>query len=439
MQKWQKIFLALYGFLTVVCLATGNFAFALAYLAITLFFALPTIDLDLFAPAALMVHAFGLYFLPPLALLRDHRQETVWYITGTLICTLVLYVLLPRLNFGQAKWLGEKRHLRKTFRRTCIVMVVLGYIGFIASTRLAGYSSPLGVFTNPIDYRFFMLAKGMTYVSELLGFLITTPAIATALAYYMGFISRTTFAGMTLVAIFYNLATGSRGAVIFIVVMILIIRHIFHKQVAATIVLVTACIAIPFVAIAGEYRMVKYTEESGTLSSILSKLTVEDVLELAASRMDAAAMFDELMHVYHGDDPHLGMSYLAIPIQVIPRGFWPTKPRLPNPEMTRIIGRDDPYLDIAFDFGIFGETYINFLWFGMLGGALIVVCIVGPLQFIFEYAKAKRDPLCTLACCLLFLVPIEIVVSGLAQVIATGSFSVIQVLAARSLFFKKVL
>lgn len=434
-RRWQYVFLTVYSTLAVVFLALGDLVFAASYLVILLFFSLKTTDLDLFAPASLMAHAFGLYILLPLAFNRERVGATALYIFGTLSGAILLYLAMPRLNFGQARWLGKFGRIREGFQRKCAAMLLLGGVGFIASTFLAGFSDPLDVFADPVKYRFFMMAKGMTYFTQLLNFLIISPPLITALAFYTGRTSRRTLWVTAFASALYGLATGSRGMLVGLLLAILIIRHLLRRPVSVGSVLVISCVVIPFISISGEYRMLKYEHETAAASEALTSLSVAEILNLAASRLDASRMFNELVIDYHGRAPHLGLSYVELPIQVIPRAFWPSKPRLPNPEMTRIIGRDDPYLDVAFDFGIFGETYINFLWTGMIAGAVIVALFVGFMQPFFEDSKRRRSPVCVLACALFFFFPAEVVISGLAQVLVSGALSALQVLVLRSIFF----
>lgn len=434
---WQHLFLIIYTALMVLFLILGDWGFAACYAILAAFFALRSSDLDLFAPMSLVAHSFGIYFLLPLSLIRNRTPGTLTYICGTLIACLGIYLFLPRLNFGFGRWLGEDMRLRKSFLTIAASMQALGYAGFFLSTRLAGYSNPFGVFSSPLKYRFFMMVGGMTYVTQMLSFLLMTPVIGIALAYYMRLTSRKIFVAFIVAALFYSLATGSRGAPIGLVLEIFLVRHLLHKRISIALVLGLMLIFIPFIAVAGQYRMVKYSNQNGTLASVLSHLDAKDVVEIAFSRLDAAEMFDELLDAYH-QGPRFGESYFMLPVDIVPRAFWPSKPRLPNPEMTRIVGRNDPYLDIAFDFGIFGETFINFLWVGMLAGALIVVLVTGPMQCIYEYAKAKRSPACILFCALMIFTPFVLVVSGLVETIIVSSFAFLQVLVLRTLFFKRV-
>jgi hypothetical protein len=433
-RKWQIFFFIAYGALAWIFAVYGKFGLALGYLALSLFFALPIIDLDLFSPVALMAHAFGIYFFLPLAFADSYLSATLLFIVGTLIASLMLYLCLPKLNFGQARWIGKAQYPRTTLITTAISMQLVGYIGFIISTRLAGFSNPLAVLSDSVKYRFFMMVGGMTYVTELLGFLIITPAIIVAVAFYLHLVSKKIFLSITLAALFYGLATGSRGALIGIVIQILFVRHILHRRVGISLVLLLMLIVIPFIAIAGQYRMLKYANESGTLENVVSELDMQDIVKLAFSRLDASRMFNELMAAYD-EGPQFGISYVELPLQVVPRAFWPDKPMLPNPEMTRIIGRDDPYLDIAFDFGIFGETYINFGWLGILIGSLIIVVISGSMEIVYEAAKNQRNPVCIITCAFLLLIPCEVVVAGLDEIIIIGSFEVVKILMLRKLFF----
>ncbi len=434
---WQRVFLVTYAGLALLFVALGMWGFAACYVALSVFFALQGTDLDLFAPMSLVAHAFGIYFLLPLSLISDRASATLTYITSTLILTLILYLLLPRLNFGFGRWLDEDLTLRKSILRVAALMQLIGFAGFFVSTRLAGYSNPFGVFITPVKYRFFMMVGGMTYATQLLNFLLLTPALIVAVSYYMGSTSRKAFLCTVAAALFYGLATGSRGAPIGLLLEILLVRHILRKRISITLVLIILCITIPFMAIAGQYRVVKYINQNVTFSDVVSKLDFTDVLKIAFSRLDAAGMFNDLIVAYRQQNPKLGLSYIELPIEAIPRKIWPTKPRLPNPQMTRIVGRNDPNLDISFDFGIFGETFINFLWLGVFAGALMIVLIAGPMQCVYEFAKKRRNPMCILFCSLLCFTPISLVVAGLAETLILGSFSLLQLLTLRLLFFRK--
>ncbi len=436
---WQRFFLAIYLCACLVSVMLGNIGFALCYAVLSLFFMLNSTDLDILAPMSMVTQAFGIYFLLPLALIDDRDPATLTYIACTLIATLALYLLMPRLNFGIGRRLGKSLVFRKSFLRTTVVMQIAGGVGFLISTWLAGFSNPFMVFADPIQYRFFMMVGGMTYFTELLGFLITMPAIVITVAYYMKETSRAVFVTVVAVAALYGLATGARGSVILLVIQIFLIRHILYKRIGARLVILLVCIVVPFIAISGQYRQLKYTSANGSLQAVLSHLTFQDAVNAAFSRMDAADMFNEFMVAERYHDPKLGMSYIEIVAEAIPRSFWKDKPRLPNPEMTRIIGRNDPYLDIAFDFGIFGETFLNFSWFGIIVGGVIVAIIGGLMQCIYDYAVSERSPVVILWVAVLCTVPLALVVSGLVEVLITAGLSILQVLVVRKLFFHRSL
>ena len=437
-REWQRFFLAIYVCACLVSVILGNIEFALCYAVLSMFFMLNSTDLDILAPMSMVTQAFGIYFLLPLALIDDRDPATLPYIACTLIAVLALYLLMPRLNFGLGWRLGRSLVFRKSFLRTTVVMQITGGIGFLISTRLAGFSNPFMVFADPIQYRFFMMVGGMTYFTEFLGFLIMMPAIVITVAYYMKEVSRAVFLTVVAAAALYGLATGARGSLILLVIQIFLIRHILYRRIGARLVLLLICVVVPFVAISGQYRQLKYTSANGSLQTVLSQLTIQDAVKLAFSRMDAAEMFNEFMVAERYHDPKLGMSYIEIVAEAIPRSFWKDKPRLPNPEMTRIIGRNDPYLDIAFDFGIFGETFLNFSWFGVIVGGAIVAIVGGSMQCIYDYAVSERSPVVILWVAVLCTVPLALVVSGLVEVSITAGLSILKVLAVRKLFFYRL-
>lgn len=435
---WQRLFVAVYCVASLVSLALGNFVFALCFAALSLFFALNTTDLDLFAPMSMVAHAFGIYFLLPLALMHDRDPVTLPYIAGTLIATLLIYVSLPRLNFGFGRRLGRDFVFRKSLMKTITLMQVMGYIGFLISTRLAGYSNPIKVFADPLQYRFFMMVGGMTYFTELLSFFIMIPAIVVTVACYMKQTSRIAALWVVSAAIIYGLATGARGSLISLVIEIFLVRHLLHKRIGIRLVLFTLCLVVPFIAISGQYRSLRYVSENVSLRDVVSQLSFNDIVQLAFSRLDAARMFDALIVARHHQEPKLGLSYAEIFIEAIPRTFWPNKPRLPNPEMTRIVGRDDPNLDIAFDFGIFGETFLNFSWYGILIGAGIIAIVGGLMQCVYDYAAKERSPVVVVLVALFCFYPMGLVVSGLVQISVFAAFVILKVLVMRKLFFRRL-
>jgi hypothetical protein len=437
-QKWRRIFIALYAICSAAFALAGRFEFAAAYLIIVLFLSLKSTNFDLFAPAPIAVHAFGLYFLLPLSVIKGRAPEAFPIVAGTMLCFFAFYLLLPKLNFGQGRWLGDDRKPRKNMVKIAIWMQVIGYILFVFSTILAGYSNPLGVLSDPVTYRFFMMQGGMSYFSSILFFLNLGPSLAIAVAYYSGDVKRRHFLLIALAAVFYGLTTGARGSVVFAILHIVAVRHFLYKKVSATLVITMTCIFLPFIAIAGQYRTVAYANESGALSRVISNMTLSDGLEIAASRADAAEMFNELVENYRHNEPKWGLSYLGLPVQVIPRSMWEDKPRMPNPEMTRIVGKDDPLLDIAFDFGIFGETYINFKWLCIPVGGLMIALVVGFMQATYEYTLRTLNPVCVLVCSNFFMIPFSLVTSGLSQVMLLGLIDMTTVFISIQIFFPKI-
>lgn len=434
---WQRLFLIVYFAIGIVFFILGDFGLSACYALLGFFFSLNNIDLDLFAPMSMIAHGFGIYFLLPLSFVEDRSPMTLAYIFCTLIVSLVLYLTIPRLNFGISRRLGEGLILRKSSLRTIRLMQIVGLVGFFISTRLAGYSNPFSVFAEPLQYRFFMMIGGMTYFAELLNFFIVLPSIVVAVAYYLKKASCAMFLTTICLAAAYSLATGARGNLITLVLQLLLVRQMLYRRVKCLFVLFLGCVIIPFIAISGQYRSLKYIDENVSLQDVVSQITFQDAVKLAFSRFDAARMFDEFMKIDCDKEPKMGMSYAEMFIQVVPRTFWADKPRMPNPEMTRIIGRDDSDLDIAFDFGIFGETFLNFSWCGIFFGGIIIAVIGGSFQCMYDYAVSKRNPLIIISISLLCFFPLGLVVSGLAQVSLLCAFVIFKVLVLRKLFFYK--
>jgi hypothetical protein len=434
---WQRFFGFIYACGCVLFLILGNFGFALCYAVLTFLFLLGSTDLDIFAPMSMVAQAFGIYFLVPLAFIKNRDPDTLLYISATLITAVVIYLLLPRLDFGIARRIDGQRAFRSSFGRTATLMECAGYTGFIGSTWMAGFHNPLMVFSDPIRYRFFMMVGGMTYVAEALQFLIMIPAVVLTVAYYERKASRLAFACSFGGAALYGLATGARGSVIMLLIQLLFIRHILHRKLGARLVLVFLLIVVPFVAISGEYRVLKYESQRNVMQSVIANISVADMAAMAFSRLDAAAMFNSFMIAERRKDPKLGMSYVEIIVDAVPRSVWNTKPRLPNPEMTRIVGQENPDLDIAFDFGIFGETFLNFAWLGVLVGGTIVAVVGSSMQCIYDDAVAKKSPIVIVFMAVMCTMPLALVVSGLVETIIAASFSIVKVLLVRKLFFRR--
>jgi hypothetical protein len=436
--EWRRISLFLYGVAAIAFLAASRPWFCAAYLAIVAYLLTRSIYFDAFSPALLAVHAFGIYFLAVMAFNEELTTAALAYVVVTLLLYLTISLLVPTLNLRAIRELTSGFVLKGPVGRKAIAMQAVGVSIFTAMTRLAGFGSPIEIFSAPLKYRFFMLTGGMTYVKVLMDFLIAAPVLVITVAYYLGRANRKLWWSCASIALFYALCTGERSAPIILIIQVLLIRHLFGKRLSIRLVLPIALVVIPFVAIMGEYRMARYAQESGALDTVIGSMNATDVLKLSLERLDASIRFNELMSAYDGEPAHLGLSYLSLPVQVVPRALWKEKPRIPNPEMTRIIGRDDPNLDIALDFGIFGETLINFWWAGVLLAAAIAAVSVGVLQAAYERAALTAEPVGVLWSALLWMTPVSLIVSGVVQSVIFFAFGLIALIALQTIFFARL-
>jgi hypothetical protein len=436
--EWRIPFFGFYTAIAITFMSLGRVGFAYGFLLTGLVFLSRVVYLDIVAPFTIALHVFALYFLLVMAFNEELLPSTLVYVLITFTIFILMYFLFPRMNLKFFCRFSSNYFLRTKILTRIAVMQSLGFMLFLISTRLAGFSTPIGVFSEPLQYRFFMMVGGMTYISTLIGFLLFYPVIILTYAYYSGRLGAKPLLVSLLPAALYALACGARGAIIIMAIQILLIRHLLGRKLKVKVVMALAVIAIPYVAIMGEYRMIKYAEESGTLETVIHNLEIKDIVKLTVSRFDASQMFNELMERRRVIEPHYGLSYLEIPIYAIPRSIWPTKPRMPNPEMTRIIDRDDPYLDIAFDFGIFGEVLLNFSWFGAIVGAAILAVGIGIMQSNYERAMKDKLGIDILWCAIFVFLPFTMVVSGLAETIVSFLMSSVNVLVMRMIFFKKI-
>jgi hypothetical protein len=433
--RWREFSVLLYGVGALGFLGLGKAWFFAAYLILAAFLCTRSFYFDVFSPGLLAVHAFGIYFLAVMAFNKELTTAALAYVVVTLLLYVVISLGMPKLGLSAIRELTSGFALKRSIRYRAIAMQVTGMAIFAAMVRLAGFSSPIEIFSAPLQYRFFMMTGGMTYVKLAMDFLILAPVLIVTIAYYLHGAGRMLWWTCSCIAMFYALCTGERSAPIILIVQLLIIRHLFGKRLSTRLVLSLAFLVIPFVAVMGEYRMVRYAQASGALDTVVHNMDPLDMLRLSLERLDASIRFNELMRVYKGEPLRLGLSYLSLPVQVFPRALWKEKPRIPNPEMTRIIGRDDPNLDIAFDFGIFGETLINFWWAGVLLAAVIAAVAIGVLQAAYERVALTEDPVGILWCALFWMTPVSLIVSGLVQATIFFSFGLLALIALREIFF----
>lgn len=434
---WRRVFRILYTSLALTCFGFGRMEFALAYLVIAGFFSLTSIGFDWFTPVTVAMHAFGLYFLAVMAFQRDMLPSTLHYIVLTLAIFAFGYILIPKLNLAYFRAMTSCLALRRDMRGKAVLMQAIGIVMFLISTGMAGFSNPLKVFSAPLQYRYYMMVGGMAYLRLLIDLFVNTPVLIVVLAYYKGKVKCGWPILFCITGLIYALASGSRANVMSLVIEVLILRHILRKHLSAKMVLVTIALFLPFVAIMGEYRNVKSINENIEIGDVVRALDLRDMATLALSRFDASYMFNELMARRSTIPASLGLSYAEVPLQAIPRSWWPEKPRMPNPAMTRMIGKDDGMSDVAFDFGIFGETLINFQWVGCAVGAIILIGVIGPLQSIFERALLQREVMDIFICSLCWFIPFVVIVSGLVEATVTTASTVLYLLVIRVVFLRR--
>lgn len=430
--KFRFASAALYLILSIATLSSGKLAIAFGFATLAALVLFSRGRFDPFSPIALVSHMFGIYFLAVMAF-ADVQQKTALYVVATIVLFVLVYLSLPVIYSRLVDKLTADLRLRRCVRAKVLTLQFIGFALFLLTIRLAGFGGIIEVLGAPLQYRFFMMQRGMTYLTLFLHLLILFPVLVLWCSYYAKRISWKTPVFSLALALLYAICTGERGTVIFLVAQIVIIRHFLYRRLSFKLAVAAILIFVPLIAIWGQWRMLAY---SGDGADSLSSLTVSDFVSLTASRADAIYRFDELVEKYDLESrtPHWGLSYVALPIQAIPRSFWPNKPRMPNVEMTSIIGRDDPYLDIAFDFGIFGEAFINFLWAGPPFIAMLLYLFVSPLQDIYD---RPGNHFRVLLYVIIWFFPAAIIISGLAQTLIFVLVAIGTLFILRIFFFVK--
>lgn len=427
----------LYAALAVAFLVVGRVEYALAYLMIVGLFCVTSIGVDWFTPITIAAHTFGLYFLAVMAFQNDILPPTLHYVVLTLALFAAGYLLTPTLEYKYVHRMTSNIILREDVLGKALLMLAIGVVLFLISTKMAGFSNPLQVFSAPLQYRFYMMIGGMSYLRIVIDICVNAPVLIVAITYYKGNVPLRWFVLFCAAGVLYGLASGSRGNLIILICEVLIFRHILRRRLSAAMTFAMIALAIPFIAIMGEYRNVKSINSNISISAVVRTLDLKDMVTLTLARFDAAHMFNELMTRDYAIPTSMGRYYAEIPLQAIPRSWWSSKPYMPNPAMTRITGYNDGMTDVAFDFGIFGETFINFKWFGCFFGAVMLVGIIGLLQSFSERALQKREVLNIVICALCWLVPYEVIVAGVVETSVTTASTLIYLVVIRFAFMRR--
>jgi len=104
---------------------------------------------------------------------------------------------------------------------------------------------------------------------------------------------------------------------------------------------------------------------------------------LFAGHYDAYQMFLNALKV---DDSNYGFGFLGVVLFFIPRSFWPSKPDNSGKEIAELLSLS--YNNVSMP--IFGEFFLNFSYFGILLGGLIVGFLVKIYDVNFTKIISKK-------------------------------------------------
>ena len=388
---------------------------------------------ELLSPPATAAAIFVWYFFVVFAGSDRILDVTLWYVLGSLITAGI--VAFTAIAIYRPALLQTTRVTRRSVT-SYLVAQALGILLFVLLAKMGGFGSPLATFSNPLKFRAFLSGGGVTYFKLLADFLILMPVRMIALSD----VRRLPWflAGSLGVALAYTLATGSRGATVFLLLDLLLIAHLRRIRISILTVLFVVLVCIPFIVIYGEYRVAAQFSRGNNdkIIRFVENMKFQDISRLTLRRIDAPFYFNLLMGSSGADDrQNWGASYLLLPLQVVPRSMWPGKPYMPNSELSARFVQSD--MKVTFDFSIFGETFLGFGRAGWLvAGIIVAVCVVYSFS-VYEIAYRTRAPAAILLAVSLWYAPAFVIIAGAVPAMIYVATQLAFFYAARSIFLSK--
>jgi hypothetical protein len=392
-----------------------------------------------FSPIALCSLTFIFYFFMVLGVNPDADPLADLYIICTFILVWIFQVswwpwAQKIMRFG-----AHPRYGVKTGAALLIMFSITGWIGLMIAAWAGGVGSLWQVYADPLQMRTFMSRGGMGYFKLICDFMVfMPPTIATIKRYAEG--NRLWYLSLLIVsAALYSLASGSRGATVGLAINLLLIRHLLGKPIRPLILLIIGLLVIPFVAVMGVIRNnpVLYAMNTASVLRIIATLGPEKLVMIFLERLDASYYFNLLMQRRGTIDINYGSSYLMWPLQVIPRALWHNKPLLPSTYLTyRLV--TGPESNSTFDFSIFGESYLNFGFMGIISGAIAVVGFTTYMQRRYDRLVKSRDAVDVLFFSMMWLLVIYLVVNGVFGTTTAACIQLVQFWVARRIFFRRL-
>jgi len=392
-----------------------------------------------FSPIALCSLTFIFYFFMVLGVNPDANPLATLYI----ICT---FILMWIFLFSWWPWAEKIKRLGvhtrfevETGAALLITFSVAGWIGIMIAAWAGGIGSLWQVYADPLQMRTFMGRGGMGYFTLICNFMVFMPPTIAAIKRYKEGKRLWYFPALILSAVLYSLASGSRGETVALAINLLLIRHLLGKPIRPLIFVVMGLLVIPFAAVMGEIRNnpTLYAMNAVSVLRIIAALGPEKIVMLFLARLDASYYFNLLIQRRSAISIDYGLSYLAWPLQAIPRALWPNKPLLPDTYLTYLLVTG-PESNSTFDFSIFGESYINFGFMGIISGAIAIAAFTAYMQRRYDRLVKSRDPADVLFFSMMWISVIYLVVNGVVGTATAVCIQLVQFLAARRIFFRRL-
>lgn len=429
---WECLFTVLYfclGIASLVRMATsgdlipglaalGNFGIGGSFMALGRYWR--QYSLDLFSPISIALNTFGIYFLLVMSLAPDTTVAAMLFVVLTLLLCIGILISIPRIHLPRAL---SALALLRSIRSPMLIYRLLaaqafGLLLFVAMSRVAGFASPVDVLLDPYSFREATSGQGMLYVKSVMDLFILGPV---ELLFIVWITESKRKLGLLLLlmasfGLVYTLASGSRALTVYFLVSFLIALHLRGKGLPVIWTALACIVSIPFVAIMGEWRsMAMYQRVSGAdLLTMWKDLSWTKMFELFLRRFDAPHYFNLLMmhFQYYFDEPRYGLSYLEAFVQPIPRALWPDKPMLPNTQLSILFKGFNYGFPVTFDFGVFGEAFLNFGWGGVLFDAVVLAVIIKVFQALYEIAVSGEFEGSVLWVIVMWTLPMSCITSG---------------------------
>ncbi|MEK8088968.1 oligosaccharide repeat unit polymerase [Thermithiobacillus plumbiphilus] len=402
---------------------------------------------DLFSPKNIFINTFGLYF--GLGMMFSERVEEgpVLYIILCLLVAMLIYMVSKKRILREPPGLFINFKLKPgcKLKWRVVGLVTGGFVLFTFLAYQAGFSGPFGPIASPWQFRQFANSKGYSYINLAANFFVYSCFLVLVLMVisrerpFRGRLLLLFYSGITFV--FLALSSGVRGVLVFGLLALLLSRHIIVKRINNGVLIFVVFALAPVVVVLGEARALGVHENLSIdqAYNLIKSLDLSNVGAALMARLDSYGNFAYLMHwVTHATDLNFkwGSSYLAAPLQAVPRSIWPEKPLLPNDELTHMLFPE--YTNYTVDFSIFGEVYINFWWIGVLFVGSILGFLLVIMQRMYEHALAIKTPIAVVYVTLFWLFPMTVVVTGLVPGFIAACISIATLYGYRLVFFEKV-